>query len=69
MFYLNADKNRLLWRLVDKCTLRNLCDVPDVDKDDLSIQTSNDIPILQEDNSSIFCIWVELLELDNVHFD
>ncbi|PON67750.1 hypothetical protein PanWU01x14_101740 [Parasponia andersonii] len=37
-------------------------------EDDDTTTTSNDVPILQKANFSIFQLWVELLELDNVRF-
>ncbi|KAM7511519.1 hypothetical protein LguiB_010394 [Lonicera macranthoides] len=46
-----------------RCIVRSLSDT----KSD-GAGTNNDISILQEDNSSGFCVWVELLELDNIGF-
>ncbi|PON99994.1 hypothetical protein TorRG33x02_041220, partial [Trema orientale] len=37
-------------------------------EDNDTTATSNDVPILQEANSSTFQLWAELPELDNVRF-
>ena len=60
-------KNGDDWRLVNEYIPRNVWDFSNSDVDDT--ETTNDIPILQEVNSSSFQLWVELLIFDNLQYD
>ena len=65
MFYINNDKNGPKWKLVHKFSPKHLCDIPDVDKHSVTVDT-NENPILQDENSFDFRIYIELMVLYNI---
>ena len=67
IYYLRDIKNENDWRIVNEYIPRNVWDFSDMDIDD--IDTADDIPILQEVNSSGIQLWVELPIFDSLQYD